>query len=219
METQGNIFRAITDFISDVSVQNHFCCQSKHPREGYGSSLYGLREENKAFSSSCLPRLEFRTSAYWKLVLTASADSTELFWSLMQFFLFFLNTGLLPNRITLALILEKPPWRMSMQCMVWRCMCQPPVIPDWSSSLLSGELHFHRISMEIHVLFYFWTNIKLPMFHVSSCFPNANVVLIIAQNMWSWAVSQVWKIYLFILWNKIVRGFSKINTNFLGGGA
>lgn len=35
----------------------------------------------------------------------------------------------------------------------------------------------------------------------------------------NWAASQVWKIYLFILENKIAQGLSKINMNFLGGEA
>lgn len=35
----------------------------------------------------------------------------------------------------------------------------------------------------------------------------------------SWAASQVWNIYLFILQNKIAQGLSKINMNFLGGEA
>lgn len=35
----------------------------------------------------------------------------------------------------------------------------------------------------------------------------------------SWAASQVWKIDLFILQNKIIQGLPKINMNFLGGEA
>lgn len=69
------------------------------------------------------------------------------------------------------------------------------------------------------ILFLFWTNIKLLMSRGSSCFISTSDVLITVQSMWSWAVSYVWKIYLFILWNNTVRGLSKINMNFLGGGA
>lgn len=57
------------------------------------------------------------------------------------------------------------------------------------------------------------------MSHGNLCFLSTNDVLITVQNMWSWAVSYIGKIYLFILWNNIVQGLSKINMYFLGGGA